>query len=434
MGFGEISIVVVVVLGVGYGMRMVPGGRIGGSSLVVTLAVAGCLASAGSGAGPHGPGTAGDAPASDLTINAEAPPGLNPEDLGRPYSSNFEPLIGPEGKSLFPAAGRPKNAEASLFTNYFTVINNSHELRANAHAWGIVSAGGSVGETTRHAAYRAVQITDVREVDDATPLRGVSGDAAYYIRRIYYGRLYEVVISGEATEFTAGARAEFLVWGGSISGFASKYQLNTQINAKGLRPKATALFARSADEVRSSYVEDPTYNAGNPVPILVEYRRIPNSAIKDFKTYTWSEGQAKPRQRIVWRHLSVDSRNNDWQSSGISMNDNDVIIVTASGTIDLNGKGMMVGPDTKFCPQQGGELRIGHGALKMKVGPHYEQYVGKKAVLISDQKNAEVKFRIWDSEYADNTGNYEVDIMYIPAALLPASPSPRTSTRDGTAP
>ena len=77
-------------------------------------------------------------PAPDLTILAIAPLGMSESDLGRPYSETFEPLIGKEGRSVFPGAKPPRKVIVSAWKHQFLSFESTVALRANARALTII--------------------------------------------------------------------------------------------------------------------------------------------------------------------------------------------------------------------------------------------------------------------------------------------------------
>lgn len=357
----------------------------------------------------------------DLTIMAAAPKGLNESHLGRPYSSAFEPLIGKEGKSLFPKSKKPRTDKVNEFTSDFVEIDNSHEYRANAGGWGL-AAGLSTGESKRYAAYRAYQLTKVVELDDTTELRPVAANAAYYVRRIFYGRMVEIVVNGDSSAFTADAKAELLVFSGNVSAFAKKHHLEYKVVGRGLKAAepTDALFARTQDEIKQAYTEDDDFNGGNVVPILVEYRRIPGASLEDFQQYDWTkEDSSTTTSRLRLRTAQINARDSDWQSCGFVLNKGDRVAVVASGTIYISNGKTERHPDSQEQPMEGGDWRRpAAGVLELKLGTLVE-LTGAKTVVEATEDGKELKFRVRDSNYKDNSGAYTVQVLLIPNDAIP---------------
>ena len=339
----------------------------------------------------------------DLAIRAAAPLGLGESALGRPLSARFEPLIGKDGTSMFPAAKVVRN-EAAAWWYEFEAFESLLELRANGRAWA-VNVSGTAAVRKRFAVYRAVQITHVLELNDTIEPRPAPADAAYYMRKIYFGRVFEVVLSGSQEAFTANVRADLLAWSAGIDAAAKQYRLDTHIFAKGLKPKAQAIFAKSEIEIREQYAEDADYNAGKPVPVLVEYRRIPGADLGPSETVEWQPPRPSSSM-IKVRQLRVEGTNSDWTSAEIAINEGDVIVGTADGSVTYNLLGDKAGADTR-----------GTGGLEMQVGSK----VIRAAKTWTHRGGAgEVKFKVTDGKHSDNKGGYEVEILVIPATALEA--------------
>ncbi len=138
----------------------------------------------------------------------------------------------------------------------------------------------------RFASYRAMQISEVYEIDDTTAMASAPRHAVYYPWRIYMGFSYEVVIHGAADRFHAGVKAALPMFSGSVEDFVGRYELELKARGRGLRPThGRAIFARTAEALESSY----STSTDEPVPILVEWRRIP--------------GREGHEERIEWVQL-----------------------------------------------------------------------------------------------------------------------------------
>lgn len=245
------------------------------SILAVLLALGGC--SGGSAATDRSSGSPDLPQRSDTprgpgeSFIASAPPGLSLNDLGRPFTSDFQRFQGSDGQPLFPKAGAVLRTPQHLFEHHVDTVDTEEELAANAGAWGIRAGIGEV-RTTRYASLRVLEIDDVREIDDTTSMQKAPRGAVYYPWRIYMGRSYEVVLEGTSERFHAGVRATLLGFSGNISDFASEHGLKQTVKARGLAPRNDrAIFSRTAEEIEAHYrgtIEEP-------VPILVEWRRIP---------------------------------------------------------------------------------------------------------------------------------------------------------------
>ena len=221
---------------------------------------------------------------------ASAPLGIDNSYLGAPVDARFAPIQGPGGASLFPTGG-VRHDVVNQMDHRMLYVADSVEFDANVHAWGIVSAGLGADNSLRYAAYRAYQVESVDTLDDRVAGRAPPPGAVAYISAIHRGHLFEGVLSGSASAFHAGVQARLGVWTGGIKAFASTESLDFSVTGMGLAPKTgDALFAWSVDDIAAKYTA-----AGQAVPIFVEYRGIPGTALD--------------RHSIAWAHAyRVDFR------------------------------------------------------------------------------------------------------------------------------
>jgi hypothetical protein len=347
-----------------------------------------------------------ETPPSDLTIAAIAPLGMTEAALGRPYSARFEPLIGKEARSAFPTAKAPRKVVVSAWQHQFLTFDSSMQLRANARAL-TVTGSAALAKNSRVVVWRAVQLTHAIEIDDTTEPRPVGSEGAFYVRKIYFGRVYDVVISGTEESFTAGVRAELLAYGGGVDALKKKYNLRVEISARGLQPKAMAVFAQDAEEVRAAYVEDPTYNSGKPVPVLVEFRRLPGAAVEEDAPIDWKEGDPVRGPSLAagtkLRVIRVAGSNSDWSDTGLVANAGDLVVGSAFGKVTF-GWGSTSEPDT-----------AGTGGLDVRVGTT-AQPAGKSFAIVD--RGGPVKLRVRDNKYSDNKGEFFASVMVIPRDAL----------------
>ena len=350
----------------------------------------------------------------DLTIKAAAPLALSEADLGRPVSVRFEPIIGKDGKPLF--GTKPRRTTVNAFWHDFQSIDSTHELQANARGW-MVDVSISNAAQSRYVVYRAIQVTSAIEVDDTDEPRAAGSDAAYYIRKIYFGRVYEQVFSGSADEFTTGVRAELLAIDGAVRFQQAHRNIASQVFARGLSPKATAIFAKTPKEIQDAYTEDKTYNAGNPVPVLVEYRRIPGAKLDDYNEFEWKKPPPVVGQVKV-RLIQVDGRKNDWTDTGLSLGPNDLLVGQAEGKVKIGEWSGQTEPTATGI----GRLDVN---IDGNVGPTGKSFVTTKV-------RGTVRLRIYDTDYSDNSGAYSVLLLVVPQAALLASDCAKID-RNGTA-
>jgi hypothetical protein len=211
-----------------------------------------------------------ETPAPGESFIAAAPRGFTTNDLGRPFTADFRRLQGDDGKSLLPHAGAPTQSHQGYMEHSFIAAESKRDISAHASAWGL-AGGAQAREIQRYASYRAVQIRDVYEINDATPFRDIPTAAVYYPWRVYTGHSYEMLFEGSEEVFTTDVRAQMAVWSLGVKNFAAKYQLAHRSVGIGLKPRTPdAIFARTQEEIEKAYE-----TMDEPVVILVEWREIP---------------------------------------------------------------------------------------------------------------------------------------------------------------
>jgi hypothetical protein len=115
--------------------------------------------------------------------------------------------------------------------------------------------------------------------------------------------------------------------------------------------------------------------------------------------------------------VSIAGTNDEWTTSGLTVHPGDLIIVRAGGLVKV---GQYTGE-----VDANGSAGNGVGILQIKVGVGAGKPAGKSALHVSEV-TGEVKFRVSDSRYDDNSGEFSVDVLIIPVSALP----PVASTSD----
>jgi len=208
------------------------------------------------------------------SIKATAPTGTYSEQLGLPFDREFNQI--PTG-TLFPDAPTPRRVPAAGFKHELVTVDTQQQLAANAKGWGVVQASSKLARESRFASYRAYQLSQVEILDDSSTMRDPPPQAIYYAWKIYYGRSYEAVVSGNARSFTASVRATFLAFDGGISGFTKEHSLSLQAAGIGLQPRSgEAIFAKTPRDIETLYQA-----VGDVMPVFIEYRKIPSRATPD---------------------------------------------------------------------------------------------------------------------------------------------------------
>jgi hypothetical protein len=207
------------------------------------------------------------------SVVASAPAGILDSQLGTPFDARFFPLHGNEASTLFPDAEEPRRSTLNQMRHEHVLVDTEETFAANATGWGFLTADASLGTEWRHASYRAMSVAYVSEIDDATEMREPPLGAVYYLSRIYYGRSYELVFSGRARDFHAGIRAQLFALGAGAEMFVQQHRLTTKAAGRGLTPRdGSAIFAKDPAAIERAYE-----GSGPVVPIVVEFRQIPNT-------------------------------------------------------------------------------------------------------------------------------------------------------------
>lgn len=125
------------------------------------------------------------------------------------------------------------------------------------------------------------------------------------------------------------------------------------------------------------------------------------------------EAQAPRTCGIVHMTVLVDARNDEWTSASVTVDANDRVFVSAPGKIKVGKFVGEVSADGN-TPTQASSL----GRLEMKVGAGTVHSVGKRWAGEAEAAGP-LKFRVRDSNYADNGGGFEVDVIVIPPTAVP---------------
>jgi hypothetical protein len=219
------------------------------------------------------------------SIITTAPEGLTAADLGRVFDAAFEPMAG--NGALFKAKAVE---EYPVFRHSVALVEDRITLAATVRSWGLNS---DASRNRRFASYRAEQLAEIHAVDDMTPPRTAPASAMYYLAKVYYGRSFEVRLSGDEKQFHSGLAGTFLSGKleGDLKTFAEKNRLEFTAVGRGLKPKSgAAIYAKQPSEIESNYTVDGTIT----VPVAVEYRLIPGRALPTVDPITWRK-QARYR-------------------------------------------------------------------------------------------------------------------------------------------
>lgn len=114
---------------------------------------------------------------------------------------------------------------------------------------------------------------------------------------------------------------------------------------------------------------------------------------------------------IEHRQVTVEAANDEWTSTDLKLQQGDLLVVLATGTVTVGSLLGEVGPDGVAG------TRTGEGTLQLKVGASTTFKVGSN-FTVTDQVGT-VKVRVSDSKYADNKGQFAVRLIQIPEDVVP---------------
>jgi hypothetical protein len=212
------------------------------------------------------------------SIVTTAPEGITAADLGRVFDSAFQPLAG--CRPLFKATA---SENYPVFRHSVSLVEDAVTLAATVRSWGLTA---DAGRSRRFASYRAEQIAEIHAVDDMTTPEATPPLAQFYLAKVYYGRSFEVRLSGEEKQFNSNLAGTFLSGklDGGIKSFAERHRLEFTAVGRGLRPKSgMAIYAKQPSEIEDNYTVDGSV----AVPVEVEYRLIPGRQLPTITPIVW---------------------------------------------------------------------------------------------------------------------------------------------------
>lgn len=122
------------------------------------------------------------------------------------------------------------------------------------------------------------------------------------------------------------------------------------------------------------------------------------------------------------RHVvvSVAATNDEWTPTGLTLNGGDLVIVRAPGYVKIGG---LAGERDAAGFGHNSTVAAPNGSLEYKVGVGAGKPAGKFDVHVVDN-TGELKFRIRDTDYHDNQGQFQVDVIVVPPGAIPPAPGP----------
>ena len=119
--------------------------------------------------------------------------------------------------------------------------------------------------------------------------------------------------------------------------------------------------------------------------------------------------------------VAVAAVNDEWTATNIRVAQGDILLTTENGNKIVVGNFLgSIGadglPQSRDVNIEGVKLTV--GALELKVGNGAAQRIGSKGFVVINE-TGKIKLRIYDTDYRDNSGEYQVHIIRIPAGLIP---------------
>lgn len=118
---------------------------------------------------------------------------------------------------------------------------------------------------------------------------------------------------------------------------------------------------------------------------------------------------AEPHPKITRNTITVAAANDEWTSTTIKVEAGDILLIHATGEIVV---GNYLGKTTADGTNNG------IGRLQLKIGQTDVIPVGSvRYVPVTEAGTA--KLRVDDTNYRDNSGEFSVEVIHIPAAIIP---------------
>ena len=112
----------------------------------------------------------------------------------------------------------------------------------------------------------------------------------------------------------------------------------------------------------------------------------------------------------IHKLVTVQAANDEWADTRVKVSAGDIILVVARGEVGLGGFG---GKHTN-----GG--RAGHdGVLQIKLGTT-TVFDYRPSVFLVAQTDGQLKLRVRDTRYDDNSGSYSTNVIVIPGSSIPS--------------
>lgn len=117
--------------------------------------------------------------------------------------------------------------------------------------------------------------------------------------------------------------------------------------------------------------------------------------------------------------VSVAAVNDEWTATNIKVMQGDILLTLEKGNKIVVGQYLgSTGADGLPQNKNVEAVQLTIGTLELKVGNGAAQRIGAKGFVVTNE-TGKVKLRVYDTDYRDNLGEYQVHIIRIPAGLIP---------------
>lgn len=114
--------------------------------------------------------------------------------------------------------------------------------------------------------------------------------------------------------------------------------------------------------------------------------------------------------------VRVSGKNDEWTLTKLKLAVGDVLLIEAFGKVKVGG---WIGEVTADGTADANQF----GRLMLKIGTEDVSKPGARA-FITSESSGEVKLKVSDSKYTDNSGAYSVMLIRIPACAIPEQKIP----------
>lgn len=191
--------------------------------------------------------------------------GLDEHDLGRVFTSDFQPVE--NAPSMFEVKPFRRVARGQM-EHVVVKLRDRSQLDAGFN-YLFLKAGVTHSTSHDYQVARAMQIKEVVRLDDTARMRQPPAEATFYLAEVHLGASFDLLVQGDHAAM--GAKLELALTGtGDLSSLRESSSYHLKAFGLGLRDvTGDAIFSMSADQIAQRY------RIGDPVPVQLVFRVIP---------------------------------------------------------------------------------------------------------------------------------------------------------------